>query len=36
MEEYMNGKKRQKEQLEMRSKIFFKDFEDIDEEIVER
>ena len=33
MEDYMNGKKNQTEQLKMRNEDLYEDFEDIDEEV---
>ena len=36
MEDYMNGKKNQNEQLKMRNGDLYEDFEDIDEEVESR
>ena len=36
MEDYMNVKKNQKEQLKMRNEDFYEDFEDIDEKVESR
>ena len=36
MEDYMNGKKNQNEQLKMRNEYLYEDFEDIDEEVESR
>ena len=36
MKEYVNGKNNQKEPLKMRSKDFYEDFEEIDEEVESR
>ena len=36
MEDYMNGKKNQNEQLKMRNEDLYEDFEDIDEEVESR